>query len=326
MAIEKFRTQYPTDADLYILIWDEDQKIAYIVGEVFETYGTASRTAADYAINMTEQGSTGFYTASWPTWIARGNYDVVVKVRSGATPADSDTGYGPVERYCTTASVTAPTDVDAVEICNRALAKIGGGDDTLEISSLSDTDPTSLLCATLYTPARKTVLKRMKPQECSYYADLGAQSAFAGEKAEWTYVFDLPSDNLIVCRQTDERFHKLEYRSQIKQSKLFTNNFSNEDGDSAYIEYIKDETDATVFSEEVVNAIATLMAVDLTPRITGGEWGWKRRQELLEEFETLVLPNSEGINKSMQHHDETPRDALYSWLGARSFHEDFDFD
>jgi hypothetical protein len=165
----------------------------------------------------------------------------------------------------------------------------------------------------------------MKPQECSYYADLGDESSFSGEKAEWDYVFDLPSDNLIVCRQTDERYHKLDYRYEVKQNKLFTNAYSNEDGDSAYIEYIKNETDASVFSVEVVDAIATLIAAELTPRITSGEWGWKRRQELLEEFEALVLPTSMGINRSMQHHEEEPRDSKYSVLGDRFMDAEYEW-
>lgn len=324
MAIDKFRTQYPTGQALYILLWNEDQQIAYGVGEVFEDYGTSSRTAADYAINMTEEESSGYYVASWPSWVARGNYDVVVKVRATGTPLDSDTGFGPVERYWTGSALAVDPETNAVNICNRALAKIGGGEDALTITALGDGTPTSDLCNLLYTPARKTVLKRMKPQEVSFYADLGAQSAFAGEKAEWDHVFDLPSDNLIVCRQTDERYHRINYRYEIKQSKLFTNVFSNEDGDSAYIEYIKNETDGSVFSEEVINSIATLMAADLTPRITGGEWGWKRRQELIDEFESLVLLNSTGINLSMQHHDEHQRESKFSWLGGRWTDEDYD--
>ena len=77
-------------------------------------------------------------------------------------------------------------------------------------------------------------------------------------------------------------------------------------------------------TEEVINAIATLLAADLTPRITGGEWGWKRRQELLDEFENLVLPNAMGINRSQQFHDERPRLSKYSWLGGRNWDEDYE--
>jgi hypothetical protein len=327
MAINKFRTQYPTGQTLYIFLWNEDEEIAYPVGETFETYGTSSRTASDYAISMTEEGSTGYYTASWPSWVERGHYDVVVKIQAGASPADSDTGFGPTERYWTGTSVSADVETSPINICNRALAKAGGGDNVLTITSLSDTDKTSVLCNLLYTPCRRQVLKRMKPQECLYYADLGAESSFSGEKAEWDYVFDLPSDNLIVCRQTDERYHKIDHRYEIKQNKLFTNTYSNEDGDSAYIEYVKNETDADVFSEEVANAIATLLAAEITPRITGGEWGWKRRQELLEEFESLILLNSTGINKSMQYNDEQEqyRESHYSWLGDRNLDTGYDW-
>ncbi len=322
--INKYRTQYPTGSNLYILLYDEDQKVAYNTGEVFETYGTNSRTAADYAITMTEITGTGYYYASWPTWVERGNYDIVVKIRAGATPANGDIGFGPVEKYWTGAAIAEDPETNAVNICNRALTKIGGGIDTVTITSLSGTDKTSTLCNLLYTPARKTVLKRMKPQECSYYADLGDESSFSGEKAEWKYVFDLPDDYLTLVKQTDELSHKVEWPSEVKQGKLFTNIFSNEDGDSAYIEYVKNETDGDVFSEEVINAVATLIAADLTPRITGGTWGWKRRQELLEEFENLVLPNAQGINRSQQYHREQARPSDYSWLGGRWMDEDYE--
>ena len=324
MAINKFRTQYPTGSNLYILLYNEDQEVAYIVGEVFETYGTSSRNASEYAITMTELGSTGYYYASWPSWIERGNYDVVVKIRAGSTPADSDTGFGPVEKYWTGTAIAVDPETNAVHICNRALAKIGGGDDTLEITALGDGTDTSDLCDLLYTGVRKIVLKRIKPQECSYYADLGSESSFSGEKADWNYVFDLPSGYLTLVKQTYELNHKTEIRCEIKQGQLFTNVFSNEAGDSAYIEYITNETDGSVFSEEVINAIATLLAADLTPRITSGDWGWRRRKELLDEFENLVLPNAMGVNRSQQFHDERPQLSKYDWLAGRQYDEDYE--
>ena len=324
MPINKFRTQYPTGQSLYILLYDSSQKVAYIVGETFETYGTSSRTAADYAITMTEITGTGYYYASWPSWVERGNYDIVVKVRSGAAPANSDTGYGPVERYWTGDSVTPTADTDEVEVCNIALAKIGGGIDNVVISSLSGTDDTSVKCKRLYTPARKIVLTRMQPQECCYYAELTA-SSFSGEKADYDYVFDLPSGCLQVIAQVDEDSHTYTYPHQVMQSKLLTNYYSNTDRDAAYIKYVKNETDASSFSEEVRNAIATLIAADLAATIPGGEWGWKRRQEMLEEFETLVLPAAMGMNRQQQYHEEEPRLSKFSWFGGRNYDEDYDY-
>ncbi len=318
-----------TGQSLYALIWDTSNKVAYIVGETFETHGTNSRTNADYDIPLIEVGSTGYYYADYPTWIERGRYYTIIKYRTGSVAVDSDQSIGgPVEKYWTGSAVVAIPETNAVSICNRALAILSGGDDTLTITTLSGaTGPekkTSDLCALYYTETRREVLARMQPQECSYYADLGAESSFSGEKAEWLYVFDLPSDFLIVVRQCDEQYHMMEYNQEIMQGYLFTNTYSNEDRDSAYILYVKNETDASAFSDEVTKAIYTLLASKLAPRIIAGDWGHKRRQELLEEYDTLVLPTSMGINRSMQHHSEEPRLSKYRCLGDRQYNYDYE--
>ena len=319
-----------TGQSLYALIFDTSNKVAYIAGETFETHGTDSRTNADYDIPLTELGSTGYYYANYPTWIERGKYYTIIKYRSGSVAADSDTSIGgPVEKYWTGSAVVAIPETNAVSICNRALAILSGGDDnTLTITTLSGaTGPekkTSELCALYYTETRREVLARMQPQECSYYADLGDESSFSGEKAEWEYVFDLPGNLLIIVRQCDEQYHKMDYNHEIMQNYLFTNIYSNEDRDSAYILYVKNETDASAFSDEVTKAIYTLLASKLAPRIIAGDWGHKRRQELLDEFESLVLPSSMGLNRSMQHHSEEPRLSKYDWLGGRQFHTEYE--
>ncbi len=314
-----------TGQSLYALIWDTSNKVAYIAGETFETHGTSSRTNADYDIPLIEVGSTGYYYADYPTWIERGRYYTIIKYRTGSVAVDSDQSIGgPVEKYWTGSAVVAIPETNAVSICNRALSILSGGSNTKTITALGDGTDTSDLCDLYYTETRREVLARMQPQECSYYADLGDESSFSGEKAEWLYVFDLPSDLLIIVRQCDEQHHKMEYNQEIMQGYLFTNTYSNEDRDSAYILYVKNETDASAFSDEVTKAIYTLLASKLAPRIIAGDWGHKRRQELLEEFETLVLPTSMGINRSMQHHDERPRLSKYNWLGDRQYYTDYE--
>jgi len=327
MATRKISTQYPIGTNLYAFIWDVDEeKIAYLSGEVFEGYGTGGHDAADYAITLAEKGG-GRYSADWPSWIPVGLYDIVIKIRGGATPDDDDIGYGPSRKRWDGVSLVEEeaAEQNAVEICNLALAKIGGAANTVIITTidpdtLEDTDPikpTVQLCALIYPHSRKEVLKRMRPQECRYYADLGAESSFSGEKAEWEYCFDLPDDCLLFLKQTHESCYTMEYAHEIKQRRLFTNILTNDDGDSAYIEYVKNETDATIFSSEVVKAIATLLAAELCPRIIGGEWAWRRRQDLLSEFERIVLPTSAGINNSQQYQSEDLWDVNYSWLGDR---------
>lgn len=315
-------TLYATGYTLYALIWDESKNVGYQVGEVFEDHGTNSRTNADYAVALTEE-AVGYYAADYPSWVERGTYETAIYLQVGAAPANSDTGVaGPTELYWTgSAAVTVP-ETNAVNICNKALAKLGGGEDTRTITALGIVgDPTSELCELFYTPVRKEVLKRMEPQECTYYVDLGDESSFSGEKADWTYVFDLPSDNLKVLRQVDEGNHRVEYRYDIKQNQLFTNILSNTDRDSAYIEYVKNETDGDVFSNEVVETMATLLSSLLAPRIVGGERGDVIADKQYEKYEKVILPTSIGINRSQLHDDERHDERKYNWLGSRPFYD-----
>lgn len=314
------RHVFQTGLTLYRLIWDfENAKVWYPTGEVFETWGTGSRSSLDYALTMTER-AVGYYTGNWPTAMSAGKYDVIIKIQAGALPADTDIPIGgPAQKYWTGVTTAEEPETNAVNICNRALAKLGGGEDTLTIIALGDGTKTSDLCDLLYTPIRKEVQIRGKFQEITYYADLGAESSFSGEKAEWLYVFDLPSGCLHVSKQTNEQYHRLEYPHEVKQNKLFTNTLSNDAGSSAYIEYIKNETDASLFSEEQVNCIVTKLAAELAPRIVKGDWGHRRRQELLEEFEEIILPTARGMNQSQGYNYEAELESKFDWLGGRQY-------
>lgn len=315
-------TTAPTGYTLYALLFNESNEVWYDTGGEFEAHATSGRTNADYAIALTEVASIGWYYADYPS-IDRGNYLTVIKYQAGATPANSDQSIGgPVKKYWTGSAVVEEPETNAVNICNKALAKIGGGKDTLTITALGDGTDTSDLCDLFYTDVRKEVLKRMQPQECTYYADLGDESSYSGEKAEWEYAFDLPDDNLIVTRQIDEDSHEVEYRYEIKQSQLFTNILSNTDRDSAYIEYVKNETDGDVFNGEMVEAMATLLASLLAPRIVKGEMGMTLCERLFDKYEKVVLPKSIGISRSMQHDDEDQHEEKYSWLGHRQYYYD----
>jgi len=319
MPINKIRFQETTGLNLYALIRNKDALICYPAGEVFEAYGTSSRDASDYAIALTEQ-SIGFYTGIWPTFIERGDYDVVIHLRAGSTPADDDYNVSHViERYWTGTAIAITPEANELEVCNRALAKMGGAkDNTYPIALVGDGEGgTSDNCNRLITPIRKEILKRIRPQECTYYAEF-EESSFSGDKGHWEYVFDFPDNCLMVTRMIDESNHKKEYRYKIMQGHLFANTYSNDDGDAAFCEYIKNETDWAAFSDEVVEAGVTKLAAELAPLEIGGDWAWKRRQGLLEEYETLCIPKAKGINQSQQYNDETEDTTKYSFLGGRS--------
>jgi hypothetical protein len=151
----------------------------------------------------------------------------------------------------------------------------------------------------------------------TYYAECD-ESSFTGEKGQWQYVFDLPSNCLMVTKMIDQSDHSVKYEYEIKQGYLFANSYSNSGGDKAYIEYIKNETDANTFEAETVDALVTKIAAGLAPMEVGGELGWQISRNLTQEYETLILPKSKGINQSMQYDNQTADTNIYSWLGGRS--------
>jgi len=65
-------TRYMTGQALYCLIFDyTNGKVWYPSSSVFETYGTGSRNASNYAISLTEI-AVGYYVGEWPSAMAVG--------------------------------------------------------------------------------------------------------------------------------------------------------------------------------------------------------------------------------------------------------------
>jgi len=74
---------------MYAVIRNAAGQVWYPAGQVFETWGTGGRTAANYAITLTDRGAyrrTGDFDANIPA----GRYSVQVRVQAGGSPADGD--------------------------------------------------------------------------------------------------------------------------------------------------------------------------------------------------------------------------------------------
>jgi len=186
-------------------------------------------------------------------------------------------------------------------MCNLGLAKLGGGKDTISISSLSDTDPTSVLLNRLFNPTRKRVIKRGNWQETTKYGEAAESSTYTGEYGDWDYVFDLPADYLLLIKQTHEDNLDTEYPCEVVDSQIFSNVYTNSDGDAAYIKYKWNNTTYSEYSDELIEAVATLIAAEAAIQILKGEEAEKKRHYLLREFEELVLPVSDSVNQSQQY-------------------------
>lgn len=73
----------------YYVVREPDGDIFYPVTNVFEVFGTAARTMADYDIPLVDK-SGGFYVGDFDTDISAGQYYVIAHQQAGGSPADAD--------------------------------------------------------------------------------------------------------------------------------------------------------------------------------------------------------------------------------------------
>ncbi len=87
-AANEIRAIAPGVTTLYHTVREIDGDIWYVVGQVFEVFGT-SGTMADYDIAMVDK-SGGFFVGTMDTNIGAGQYYVVSHQQAGGSPANSD--------------------------------------------------------------------------------------------------------------------------------------------------------------------------------------------------------------------------------------------
>lgn len=145
----------------------------------------------------------------------------------------------------------------------------------------------------------------------------------APEMGGWRLAFNLPSDFFVIVRQTDEVASfkddtRRRYQNQPILNRngdgflLLSNNFTNLNRDSAYIEYCIDQTTFARFSPEFEECLAMLLAAELSP-IVGRDTEF--RQALLVEYNQLTVPEAQAAIQSQ--FDNYSRD-LPDYKGGRS--------
>ena len=73
----------------FAVVRNTSGQVWYVTGQVFETWGTAGRTAADYDIALTNK-TGGMFVGTMDTNIAAGQYYIVSHQQAGVNPADTD--------------------------------------------------------------------------------------------------------------------------------------------------------------------------------------------------------------------------------------------
>ena len=80
---------YESGNTLYAVVRNKTGEVWYVNGEVFELWGTGSRDAADYCINLVDK-SGSLFVGDFDENIQSGRYYIQVFLQAGAMPDDGD--------------------------------------------------------------------------------------------------------------------------------------------------------------------------------------------------------------------------------------------
>ncbi len=133
-----------------------------------------------------------------------------------------------------------------IGICNSALIKIGAN----RITSLSENNKASILCAEQYEKLKREVLRAHPWNFATKRAELGT---LADEPAfEFDYALQLPADCLRVL-YVDDKYANF----KVEGRQLLINDTT------AKIKYIYDCTDPSIFDDCFAEALAARLAAEL---------------------------------------------------------------
>src|SRR6478736_1305662 len=190
-----------------------------------------------------------------------------------------------------------PSETD---IANLALQHLGES----RISSIEDTgDKVSRTCAVNFAQARDEALQSAR-WSCAKKQDSLSKLADA-PLYKWHAAYQLPADflRLIEIEGANAWTPREYFDVQGKTLLIGRGLIDDEMPETIIIEYIRRETDTTVFDPLLVESIAMLLAMKCARSLTGSD---SKQSELRQEYERVVLPramtlNASPINSSLNH-------------------------
>jgi len=212
----------------------------------------------------------------------------------------------------TGAAIPSSSDWETT-IVNMALAFLSGGKDTTFIEDINDTsDQTAKIAVRFYETARDAVMARVMPKAAFKFRNLGAavidDMADLPAHADWEYGFNLPGDLLgDLIWQTDENDHTLRYEFEIIGRILFTNDLTDDDGDSAYVMYVSKLTNTGQMTAALHEAIAWKLAGYLVGPIKPDQIDYTRAR-----LKEAIGAAQDEVGRSLYKEPGS-----YSWLEAR---------
>lgn len=265
----KLRVGGQTGYEIYAIVRDSDD--AVWDGTEFVTFALAD--ADDYAIDLTEQGNTGYYSVDFPSGITAGTYHINYHARlvSGVTDLTTpdDLFHQEIKIWDGTAIVSDLVNQASVtDICNLALSHLGS---SIQISNY-ETDDTeeARACRLYYEQARDVTLREFDWSFATQFYTLPLVETTP--TTEWAYSYRYPSDCLKMRRilsgdRSDTRQSRIPYRviKDVSGLLIYT------DEASAVVEYTVRVTNPSFYPPDFTNALSYRLAHYIAPRITSGD-------------------------------------------------------
>lgn len=130
---------YASGNTLYAVVRNGVGDVWFITGQVFEAWGTGSRTADDYDISLTDKNGSR-YVGNFNDNIPAGRYSVQVFLQAGANPADGDNLVGSNEIvWSGTGRLTADKLLANKAVQNKSTGEIKYYDDNGQTVLLTHT-------------------------------------------------------------------------------------------------------------------------------------------------------------------------------------------
>lgn len=188
----------------------------------------------------------------------------------------------------------------SLEIYNLALGLLG---DFEVDAGTSNNDKRIKFCNRYYDLARDEVLSMHWWNEAIKRVDIAPES----ESPEgWSHKLAKPADAIRIVSVNDNC-----YQWQVEGQYILVAGSTIWDSDTMTVEYVHQLTDISKYSPKLKKAVAYKLAIYIAGGITNNT---KVKNDLINEFETLVMPQARGID-AMQG---TPRQLPKStWLRSR---------
>lgn len=198
------------------------------------------------------------------------------------------------------------------DICNLALIQDGAN----LIETLTEISDNAILCQRLLPVITSICLTRADWTGLTKFGDLGNEASVS-EQADWEFVFNLPDDCLQVIAQIDEGNHKKKFAYIVKGRQLYTNDYSNDDGDSAYIDYIS-VSDVSKYSPGLIEYIALKLAIAMAPKLMGiSEESSLHIDRMARDLRLRVLPEAIGRNQAEGDPEGGNEEGEATWITGR---------